>query len=175
MSNKGLLGLLLGGVVFLLLLTGASLLLPKRGLAEDGRQVMGVSNLKQLSLGAMIYMADYDDRTPPVLNWNNNLYPYLKNNHVFGSGLKGAGVRDFAYNRNLAEIESNSVLEQERTPLFFRSFRIGTDLNGEKADLANDSDGSLISFLDSATKRQPTQKEIDSYNWTPKINKARKP
>lgn len=168
MSNKALLGLMIGGILFLSLLAVISLLLPKSPTPASRQETLAISNMKQLSIGTMIYMADYDDRTPPTLNWNSNIYPYVKSRDMFGSGLKGRGAQDFAYNRNVADRDSTTVDNPALTPLFFRANRIGMDLTGDKADLARDGEGALLSFLDSSTKVGPTQSEIDKYDWVPK-------
>jgi hypothetical protein len=41
-----------------------------------------MSRAKQVATGMMIYMADYDDILPPSNNWQEVLYPYLKNNKI---------------------------------------------------------------------------------------------
>jgi prepilin-type N-terminal cleavage/methylation domain-containing protein len=49
-----------------------------------------LSNTKQLTLGVMMYMSDYDDFYPPCMNgwanpptWKADIYPYVKNPQIF--------------------------------------------------------------------------------------------
>jgi len=63
---------------------------------EKARQASCQSNLKQLALGVLMYVQDYDERVPvcswpPCWNWSSNrgswwwsqIYPYVKNNQLY--------------------------------------------------------------------------------------------
>lgn len=62
---------------------------------EKARQSSCASNLKQLSLGWLSYIQDYDERTPPMgaspddpnspdyIWWHDRVMPYIKNKQVF--------------------------------------------------------------------------------------------
>jgi len=61
---------------------------------EKARQVTCLSNLKQLGLGFMMYVQDYDDRYPGLqgvdpqevgqAGWASQIYPYVKSVGLFG-------------------------------------------------------------------------------------------
>jgi prepilin-type N-terminal cleavage/methylation domain-containing protein len=60
---------------------------------ENARRASCLSNLKQLGLGVMMYVQDYDGIYPrayagysasyPYVYWNQQVYPYVKNGQVF--------------------------------------------------------------------------------------------
>ncbi len=57
---------------------------------EKARQTSCLSNLKQLGLGVMMYVQDYDEKynfaytINPTVMWPNLLMPYVKNTQLFG-------------------------------------------------------------------------------------------
>jgi prepilin-type N-terminal cleavage/methylation domain-containing protein/prepilin-type processing-associated H-X9-DG protein len=67
----------------------AAILFPVFGRArENARRSSCQSNLKQIGLGLMQYMQDYDERTPAVdenveYTWFQPLQPYIKSTQVF--------------------------------------------------------------------------------------------
>jgi len=61
---------------------------------ESARRASCMSNLKQIGLGAMMYVQDYDEKYPmglswvsasdhSTLNWETIIYPYVKSEQVF--------------------------------------------------------------------------------------------
>src|SRR5919205_3400091 len=70
---------------------------------EKARQTACLSNTKQLGLGIMQYVQDYDGYYPyvrvlstPNSNWGNAIYPYVKSTQVFvcpsNSTVKGLSM-----------------------------------------------------------------------------------
>jgi prepilin-type N-terminal cleavage/methylation domain-containing protein/prepilin-type processing-associated H-X9-DG protein len=80
-------------VVILIILVLAVILFPvfPRRNHEKSRQISCLSNHKQLGLGIMMYMQDYDEKFPMTANlsapqktlWTEAIYPYVKNKPVF--------------------------------------------------------------------------------------------
>ncbi len=70
---------------------------------EKARMTSCLSNLKQIGLGFLMYVQDYDERTPtnggwgpPVTYyWQPKIEPYLKNTQIFACPSDGRGA--FAY------------------------------------------------------------------------------
>src|ERR1044071_4742778 len=50
---------------------------------RGSHRISCLSNIKQLGLGALMYSQDFDDRMPLGRNWNDAIYPYLKNDSLF--------------------------------------------------------------------------------------------
>jgi prepilin-type processing-associated H-X9-DG protein len=71
---------------------------------DNARRSSCQSNLKQVALGMMQYIQDYDERTPPTKNWIDVLQPYVKSEQIFicpsVDDPKGYG---YAYNSNFAQ------------------------------------------------------------------------
>ncbi|GAB4458960.1 MAG: hypothetical protein OHK0029_20940 [Armatimonadaceae bacterium] len=89
---------------------------------EKARQTSCLSNVKQLTLGMMMYVQDYDETyairwpnpwpsaatnpvTPPVVGWNWDalIFPYVKNAGIYRcpSHKSDASVSTYGYNGNL--------------------------------------------------------------------------
>ncbi len=50
---------------------------------EKARQSSCSSNLKQIALGALMYMQDYDERSGYLWNWWEQWAPYIKNDQIW--------------------------------------------------------------------------------------------
>ncbi|GAB4460072.1 MAG: hypothetical protein OHK0029_23500 [Armatimonadaceae bacterium] len=72
---------------------------------EKARQTSCLSNIKQISLGVMMYMQDYDERSPvaehgeedpsEIYPWYAGLQPYIKNDNIFSCPSSAQSVRAF--------------------------------------------------------------------------------
>lgn len=68
---------------------------------ENGRRASCQSNLKQLGLGVMQYVQDYDERMPHTVgDWKLNLQPYLKSDQIMNCP---SAMRNMLYNPLPAE------------------------------------------------------------------------
>ena len=125
-------------IVFVMLLV-LPVLLPRRGCYC--RPATGSSNEKQLALGFIQYIQDYDDRFPPAVGYVNGraqswgvdreiggqavpglLAPYVKSSYLFldiipGAPVSRAGALEFMYNDLLAERRDKEVAQQTDTVL----------------------------------------------------------
>ncbi|MDR3710712.1 MAG: DUF1559 domain-containing protein, partial [Capsulimonadaceae bacterium] len=50
---------------------------------EKARQASCQSNMKQLGIGFVQYVQDYDERFPSTAYWGSQIYPYEKSTGVF--------------------------------------------------------------------------------------------
>jgi len=50
---------------------------------ESARQVSCLSNIKQQSLGLLMYVQDYDEKFPPSSQWMDLNGPYTKSNTIY--------------------------------------------------------------------------------------------
>lgn len=84
---------------------------------EKARQSSCLSNLKQLSVGAMMYGQDYDEMImPSYLDnsgwWNNLIAPYVKNTQIFTCpSLRAAAA---GYGHNHCNLGYRSAIEMSR-------------------------------------------------------------
>lgn len=121
-------------IAIIALLSG--ILFPVFARARDkARQAACASNLKQIGLGLLMYMQDYDDRSPAMENnggnsrgWAGRMYPYVKNTQIFvcpsdqraRTGLGTTSVNgtnyanylvSYAYNQSIRSATSGTIKE----------------------------------------------------------------
>jgi prepilin-type N-terminal cleavage/methylation domain-containing protein/prepilin-type processing-associated H-X9-DG protein len=71
-------------VVIAIIALIAALLFPVFASArEKARQISCASNEKQIGLGYLQYMSDYDEKVPEPRGWTGFVYPYFQNVQVF--------------------------------------------------------------------------------------------
>jgi prepilin-type N-terminal cleavage/methylation domain-containing protein/prepilin-type processing-associated H-X9-DG protein len=90
---------------------------------EKARQANCVSNLKQVGLGIMQYVQDYDEAYPcnwyvalwpsrpggnQAYKWMDAIYPYVKNEGVFSCPSDGGARRKYIYHRSLPGDSENN-------------------------------------------------------------------
>jgi len=79
-----------------------------------------LSNMKQVCLGALMYVQDYDEALP-LNNWPESLDQYIRNRQVYGCpGAPGMEVA-VALNAQLAGVNQREVANPPETILFFSS------------------------------------------------------
>jgi hypothetical protein len=82
-----------------------------------------LSNIKQVALGTMIYMSDYDDEIPYVQNTATLVeitMPYMKNREVWKS-LNPKGGR-LLFNTALSGVNAASIENPNEMPMFYEEF-----------------------------------------------------
>jgi prepilin-type processing-associated H-X9-DG protein len=123
---------------------------------ENARRSSCQSNLKQVSLGIMQYMQDYDEKLPPARDWGDVLFPYVKSQQIFHcpsvSAQNGFGF-GYAYNSRLSNKGYDAILEPAQMVWVYET----TDLRwnayglGEKRAFRH-FDGANYAFADGHVK-----------------------
>jgi prepilin-type processing-associated H-X9-DG protein len=121
------------GVPFLLIPLLAAILFPVFAQARAKAQAVScLSNLKQQSLGTLMYSQDYDEKLPPTKDWMTKLEPYLKNEKVFHCpSAKSSGPEKaygYAFNSTISTVSVKKITTPEATAMLFDS-----NLEGESA------------------------------------------
>ena len=122
---------------------------------ENARRASCQSNLKQIGLGIMQYVQDYDDKFPltasgnaEVYGWGDAIYPYIKNPQVYhcrqeptrnGGRPNQSGYTDYWYNARVANVPESSITMINETLL------VGEGNDGVDITNARYSKGSLPS------------------------------
>ncbi|PQV62499.1 hypothetical protein B1R32_13112 [Abditibacterium utsteinense] len=116
-------------VVIAIIAILASILFPVFGRArENARRSSCQSNLKQIALGTIQYVQDYDERFPllsasdtvsPAAGWAVQMQPYLKSTQIFQCPSEtnsaaniptgGLGYTDYWYNQKIAGKSESAV------------------------------------------------------------------
>ena len=110
----------------------AALLFPAFSRARDAaRGASCKSNLKQISVGLLMYVQDYDETYPPASTWQEGLKPYLAPRNASGGSTPPANLLEcpsrqgvvpgYAFNRNLAGKGLDKVFVPNETPALFES------------------------------------------------------
>jgi prepilin-type processing-associated H-X9-DG protein len=88
---------------------------------KAGQRTSCMSNMKQISLGMLMYMQDYDERMPPANAWGTGVYPYIKNNLVFACPTRRGIPFGYAFNVKLDRRKLSTVKNPALTPMLFES------------------------------------------------------
>jgi prepilin-type processing-associated H-X9-DG protein len=142
-----------------------SLLVPMfiqgRGQAQ---QAACMSNLKQIGLAFMMYVADHDEVLPGE-DWVEEVYPYLKNRQVFICPSREAILVGYAFNEALVGVNLADIEAPAETVLAFES-NIGGDAPVGGADDVPPNGvhegGVNVVFADAHVKWMPAEAAMDA-------------
>jgi len=115
------------------------------------------SNEKQMMLGFLQYVQDYDERYPPARKWIDVLQPYTKSEQLFQCpALTGKG-NGYAYNSKLSQATLASVMAPAATINIYETSNLGRNVfapfNGRAYRHQRDGkDGMNIAFTDGHVK-----------------------
>jgi prepilin-type processing-associated H-X9-DG protein len=90
----------------------------------QARQAVCLSNMKQLSLGALMYCQDYNERMPDAANWQEQLDPYVKNRQIYDCPSGGT----YAMNSELSWKTLSEISRPHETVLFYEVDNSGNPL-----------------------------------------------
>jgi prepilin-type processing-associated H-X9-DG protein len=99
----------------------AALLYPTGGCKENALKAQCYSNAKQLTLAFEMYASDYDERLPPAMVWQDELFPYVKNDRVWGCPSRKEQWPAFSFNALLHCRRLDEIRIPEEQPLLFES------------------------------------------------------
>lgn len=115
-------------IVVAILLIAAAILFPvfaRRNPSGHGRASCQ-SNLKQIGLGFMQYVQDYNERFPPTrptstTGWADAIYPYIKTQQLFqcssAPSVSSTFTSDYFYNSRLSRFSQQKVSDLALTIL----------------------------------------------------------
>lgn len=114
------------GCLFLMVPIIAAILFPVFAQARGkARETACLSNVKQMSLGMLMYVQDYDENFTPAQSWMTNIDPYIKNEAVYhcpqiSSGQKGTPY-GYALNSALSKARLADIASPETTLMIYES------------------------------------------------------
>jgi len=79
------------------------------------------SNAKQVAVGMMMYVQDYDERYPPTTTWQNDVMPYIKNALVYQCTERPYMPYGYAYNKLLDKLTMDKLTAPANTPMLYES------------------------------------------------------
>jgi len=93
----------------------AAVAIPAFGSArKKAQQTSCMSNLKQISLGLLMYQQDYSGRFPPSGDWQGVVFPYIRNQQIFTCPA-APQEQGYAYNHQLDGLLGNQVTQPAMT------------------------------------------------------------
>ena len=88
---------------------------------EKARQTACLSNMKQLSLGLIMYAQDWDEKAPPADTWSDAIDPYVKSRKIYVCPDALDLKCGYAFNDKLTSDAFATMTNPAETLLFFES------------------------------------------------------
>lgn len=89
---------------------------------ESAKRAISQSNLKQLSLGIILYEQDHDEIMPDAAKWVDEIMPYVKDKALFHDPSAPASeAYSYAYNRTLSHQSLAALDAPASTVMLFES------------------------------------------------------
>jgi prepilin-type processing-associated H-X9-DG protein len=104
---------------------------------ERARRSSCQANMKQLSLGLIMYAQDYDQHFPPAARWSKATLPYIKNPAIYVCPSDGGSKNSFALNRNVSGRALKTIKQLASMPLLFESNQHVPNASGLAAQVAS--------------------------------------
>ena len=103
---------------------------------ERGEQEACLSNLKQLTLAALMFAQDHDQTLPSAEKWTDEIMPYIKNEALLRCPAAPELECGYALNRDLAGKKLNALPNPAEAILFFDSNLGKRNATGTLEDVA---------------------------------------
>ena len=163
-------GLITSGFGFFVAPIIAAIVLPVfLGAREKARQTTCISNVKQLSLGAMMYIADHDEVFPLKANWADGLTPYIRKEDLFRCpNAPDDQTRCYAYNAALSGRSGPDVFSPPTTAMLFDTRLRGVNPAGGPDDVdPRHRGGSVFGYADGHVRWLPQSAFRTQVLWQP--------
>lgn len=122
----------------------AAILYPVFADVHIGHRRGTISNLKQLSLGLVMYAGDYDERFPLVDTWMDATDQYTRGEPVLidpalfeANKPRVPGIYGFAFYKPLCALDAYYIENQDEVPLVFQSTLLHRNATGGLDTLPN--------------------------------------
>jgi prepilin-type processing-associated H-X9-DG protein len=91
-----------------------------QGAKIQAQGISCLSNAKQLGLGVLMYVQDYDERFPRKSDsFKSPILPYVKNEDIFRCVLDAKGVLSYRFNLRLANLSLAAIERPADTILLY--------------------------------------------------------
>jgi prepilin-type processing-associated H-X9-DG protein/prepilin-type N-terminal cleavage/methylation domain-containing protein len=110
-----------------------------------------LSNVKQISLGILMYCQDYDEKMPHTKKYQESIFPYVKNNKIYQCPLV-AGFSEhqgYALESRILGKNAYDIQKFEKTPMLWDSLNLQKNATDPGIGFAARHDGfGNIAFVD---------------------------
>lgn len=112
-----------------------------------------LSNQKQIALGLMMYVQDYDETFPRKNTpYKTQVMPYIKSEQVFHCPLDAPSVASYTFNANLAGVVIANVVSPAQTVLLYEGKNMQLDFRHEGRAIIAYADGHVKMIPPDAAK-----------------------
>jgi len=126
---------------------------------DSARAVSCLSNVKQISLGAMMFVQDWDEAFKlKAGSYKKSLMPYIKNEAIFKCPSDSSGAISYSFNANLAGVKMAKVHAPAQTVMIYEGKNGKLDFRHEGKAAVGLADGHA-KLVDAA--------EAKKLRWTP--------
>jgi prepilin-type processing-associated H-X9-DG protein len=129
------------------------------------QEIACLSNAKQIGLGTLMYVQDYDEVFPrKSASYKDQIWPYIKNEAAFHCALDPQGVISYSINQYIQGVTMARVTDPANTVLFYegKNGSVNYRHNGRAAIVFVDGHAKMMSAEEMKSR---VWKEA---NWTPK-------
>jgi prepilin-type processing-associated H-X9-DG protein len=115
-----------------------------------------LSNIKQIGLGVIMFLADNDDKFKLTsTNWRTKAEPYLKNAELFHCPMEPSGAFSYSFNEKLAGREATGISDVANTVMVYEGKNGKLDFRHEGRAVVCFTDGhaKLVTEADAAKLR----------------------
>jgi prepilin-type processing-associated H-X9-DG protein len=95
---------------------------------EKARQTSCLNNIKQMSLGMLMYTQDYDGKFPPTPGWMDKIAPYIKKEEVYHcptAKSDDGNAYGYSFNAQVSTVSVTKIASPATTALVFDSIAEG--------------------------------------------------
>lgn len=121
-----------------------------RGQAQNSACLL---NLKQLSLGIMMYVQDYNENMPPAARWSDVISPYVRNNGIYVCPSASTLTCGYSFYDKLNMASMKMIASPFDTPMLFDSVGGWNSVSPIEQVVARHNGGYNCSFADGHAKR----------------------
>ena len=151
--------IVVSGAMALCLPIFAAIILPVLSQARRSAAATScLSNVKQLSLGVLMYTQDYDERVPIGRSWTNGLLPYTKNVGLHICPVQRQVPYGYAMNARVSMLPMRKVTAPSECVQLFDAKGSGANRTGlsDLVDWRHIRNSAAFSFMDGHAKYAPS-------------------
>lgn len=144
---------------------------------SSARRASCLSNEKQIALGNLMYVQDYDERFPIASDWQTGVSPYIKNDRIFhcpevlaGTEQSAPAGTNYAFHNVLDKMKAARLAEPRDTVLIYDSTAFNQNANDALTSLPSPGRhkaGNNLSFADGHAKSWPDSEPLPKGNILP--------